>query len=78
VNGREKLPCVTPVSDYGNGATLTIEPMRNFPVVADLVVDTSALYEKMQLAQAPIDREAESLHATERSLPARPRGVQPL
>lgn len=63
VNGREKLPCVTPVSDYGNGATLTIEPMRNFPVVADLVVDTSALYEKMQLAQAPIDREAESLHA---------------
>ena len=61
VNGVEKLPCVTPVSDYGDGATLTIEPMRNFPVITDLAVDASPLYERMQLVGMPIIRQAEPL-----------------
>src|SRR5512135_1933066 len=61
VNGVEKLPCVTPVSGYGEGATLTIEPMRNFPVITDLAVDASPLYERMQLVGMPIIRQAEPL-----------------
>jgi len=63
VNGVEKLPCVTPVSDYGNGATLTIDPMRNFPVIADLAVDASPLYERMRLVGMPIIRAAESIRS---------------
>jgi succinate dehydrogenase / fumarate reductase iron-sulfur subunit len=61
INGVEKLPCVTPVSDYGNGATLTIDPMRNFPVITDLAVDASPLYERMRLVGMPIIRAAEAL-----------------
>ncbi|HET7309127.1 MAG TPA: 2Fe-2S iron-sulfur cluster-binding protein [Actinomycetota bacterium] len=37
VNGREALACVTPVDDLG--ATITVEPLANIPVLTDLVVD---------------------------------------
>ena len=37
INGREKLPCIAPVSDYA-GSEIKIEPLRNFPIVGDLVV----------------------------------------
>ncbi len=63
VNGAEKLPCVTPVSDYGNGATLTIEPMRNYPVITDLAIDAGPIYERMTLIGMPIVRAAESIRA---------------
>ena len=61
VNGVEKLPCVTPVTDYPDGAALTIEPMRNFPVITDLAVDAGPLFERMRLVGMPIIREAEPL-----------------
>jgi succinate dehydrogenase / fumarate reductase iron-sulfur subunit len=38
VDGREALACVAPVS----GETVTVEPMANIPVLADLVVDMRA------------------------------------
>jgi succinate dehydrogenase / fumarate reductase iron-sulfur subunit len=45
VNGVEKLTCITPIRDVtSNGATLKVEPLRNFPVVSDLVVDMSRFY----------------------------------
>jgi len=37
VNGREVLACVTPVQDLG--ATITVEPLANIPVLTDLVAD---------------------------------------
>jgi succinate dehydrogenase / fumarate reductase iron-sulfur subunit len=37
VNGREALACVTAVDDLG--ATITVEPLANSPVLTDLVVD---------------------------------------
>jgi succinate dehydrogenase iron-sulfur subunit len=37
VNGREVLACVTPVDDLG--ATITVEPLANIPVLTDLVAD---------------------------------------
>jgi succinate dehydrogenase / fumarate reductase iron-sulfur subunit len=73
VNGVEKLPCVTPVSDYGNGATLTIEPMRNYPVITDLAIDASPIYERMTLVGMPIIRAAESIRADRPLVP--PEGV---
>jgi succinate dehydrogenase / fumarate reductase iron-sulfur subunit len=63
VNEVEKLPCVTPVSDYGEGATLKIDPMRNFPVITDIAVDASPIYERMRLVGMPIIRRAESLRS---------------
>ncbi len=61
VNDVEKLPCVTPVTDYGDGATLKIDPMRNFPVITDLAVDASPIYQRMQLIGMPIIRQAETI-----------------
>ncbi len=61
VNGIEKLPCVTPVSDYGDGATIKIDPMRNFPVITDIAVDASPIYQRMKLVGMPIIRKAEPL-----------------
>lgn len=37
VNGREALACVTRVADLGD--EVTVEPLANIPVLADLVVD---------------------------------------
>jgi len=45
VNGVEKLTCITPIhSVTRNGGTITVEPLRNFPVISDLVVDMSRFY----------------------------------
>lgn len=53
VNGVEKLTCITTIKSVThNGGTLKIEPMHNFPVVGDLVVDTSRLYLNMEKTQA--------------------------
>lgn len=44
VNGREALGCVTPVHDLG--AVVTVEPIANVPVLADVVVDMTEFYER--------------------------------
>ncbi len=49
VNGVEKLTCITPIrSVTRNGGKLTIEPLRNFPVISDLSVDMSGFYQRME------------------------------
>ncbi|RMF50887.1 MAG: succinate dehydrogenase/fumarate reductase iron-sulfur subunit, partial [Anaerolineae bacterium] len=54
VNGRERLTCITKIKDIAqDGDTLTIEPLRNFPVLSDLVVDLGPLYRKMERVNAP-------------------------
>ena len=53
VNGVEKLTCITRIGDITqNGGTLMIEPMANFPIISDLVVDMSSLYDRMEMAGA--------------------------
>ncbi len=48
VNDVEKLTCITPIrSVVANGGVLKVDPMRNFPVVSDLVVDLGSLYQRM-------------------------------
>jgi succinate dehydrogenase / fumarate reductase, iron-sulfur subunit len=41
VNGRPRLMCMTRLSDFEETATITVTPMRGFPVVRDLVTDVS-------------------------------------
>lgn len=46
VNGQPKLTCKTRLSDYGD--TVTVEPLSNFPVIRDLVVDMDGFMEKFE------------------------------
>ena len=45
INGRPKLMCMTRMSDYAPDETITVTPMKAFPVIKDLVTDVSWNYE---------------------------------
>jgi succinate dehydrogenase / fumarate reductase iron-sulfur subunit len=51
INGRPRLMCMTRMSTFGEDETVTVTPMRTFPVVRDLVTDVSYNYDKA--AQIP-------------------------
>jgi len=46
VNGEPKLTCATFLTDYGSGP-VRIEPLRNFPVIRDLVVEIGDFLRKL-------------------------------
>ena len=46
INGRPTLMCSTFIRDLPDN--ITVEPMRNFPVIRDLVVDTDNAMDKMR------------------------------
>ncbi|HEY8532187.1 MAG TPA: succinate dehydrogenase/fumarate reductase iron-sulfur subunit [Limnochorda sp.] len=58
INGREKLPCITPVTDYRQGSTVQVDPLRHFPLVRDLVVDMGPLARAMDEVRFSIIRQA--------------------
>lgn len=72
VNGKEKLTCITHIRDVTHdGGTIRVEPLRNFPVVSDLVVDMGHFYARMDeaeysplvpIAEAPIDKGIQPSH----------------
>ena len=45
VDGRPSLTCKTRLSDFDLDETITVEPMRAFPLIRDLVTDVSWNYE---------------------------------
>ncbi len=45
VNGRPKLMCMDRLDHYEDGETISIRPMKSFPVIKDLVTDVSWNYE---------------------------------
>jgi succinate dehydrogenase / fumarate reductase iron-sulfur subunit len=46
INGRPRLMCMTRMSSYTAQETVTVTPMRTFPVIRDLVTDVSYNYVK--------------------------------
>ena len=52
INGRPRLLCMTRLSDFDESETITVTPMRAFPVIRDLVTDVSYNYEKA--AELPV------------------------
>ncbi|HEX5402781.1 MAG TPA: succinate dehydrogenase/fumarate reductase iron-sulfur subunit [Pseudonocardiaceae bacterium] len=46
INGRPRLMCMTRMSTFTEGETITVTPMRTFPVIRDLVTDVSFNYVK--------------------------------
>src|SRR5699024_8680156 len=47
INGYPRLMCMTRMSTYRQDETVTVTPMRTFPVIKDLVTDVSFNYEKL-------------------------------
>jgi len=46
INGLPRLMCMTRMNLFADGETITVAPMRTFPLVRDLVTDVSYNYEK--------------------------------
>jgi succinate dehydrogenase / fumarate reductase iron-sulfur subunit len=60
IQGRERLSCITSAFGVARHGAIRLEPLRNFPVVADLVVDMSSLAAKLEGVHASVTREVES------------------
>ncbi len=62
IDGVEKLPCITRVTDVWDGhSPLRLDPLRNFPIVSDLVVDVSGFFQRMSASSMAITRGSEPL-----------------
>lgn len=70
INGQEKLSCVVNVLELER-RTVVVEPLRNIPLVSDLVVDMNDFYARMNPADRPYVRHSEFLSAT-----ATPDGIE--
>ena len=46
INGKPRLMCMTRLSSYDPTETITVNPMRTFPIIRDLVTDVTFNYEK--------------------------------
>jgi succinate dehydrogenase / fumarate reductase, iron-sulfur subunit len=62
INGRPRLLCMTRLSDFDESETITVTPMRSFPVIRDLVTDVSFNYDKARELPsfAPPPRDADN------------------
>lgn len=58
VNGAEVLACVTALADLPGGV-VTVEPIANAPVLSDLVVDMTRLYDGLEHSGRPLVRAVE-------------------
>lgn len=60
INGVEKLPCITRVIDVWDGVhPIRLDPLRNFPIVSDLVVDVKSFFQRLSASEMQITRDAE-------------------
>ncbi len=48
IDGQPKLACNSFLRNYKNRKKIIIEPLRKFPVIADLIVDRSILFENLK------------------------------
>lgn len=64
INGKPRLGCMTRMNVYGPEETITVQPMRTFPVMKDLVTDVSWNYEQNQRIAPfkPKARDADGQH----------------
>jgi len=59
INGKPKLSCMTRMNEYAPDETITITPMKTFPIVKDLVTDVSWNYEQNKRIK-PVKLDSES------------------
>jgi len=46
INGKPRLSCMTRMNSFGPNETITVQPLKTFPVIKDLVTDVSWNYEQ--------------------------------
>src|SRR5438094_3498974 len=46
VNGQPRLMCMTRMNLFADGETVSVAPIRTFPIIRDLVADVSYNFEK--------------------------------
>src|SRR3954469_1003715 len=46
INGKPRLMCMTRMDTFEAGATISVAPIRTFPIIRDLVTDVSYNYVK--------------------------------
>jgi len=46
INGKPKLSCMTRMNSFGPDETITVQPLKTFPVIKDLVTDVSWNYQQ--------------------------------
>jgi succinate dehydrogenase / fumarate reductase iron-sulfur subunit len=46
INGKPRLMCMTRMNTFAAGETISVSPIRTFPLIRDLVTDVSYNYEK--------------------------------
>ncbi len=62
VNGRERLACITPVAEVMNSkGMIRLEPLRNFPLIGDLLVDFQPFMRHLDRVDLPLRRCSEPL-----------------
>src|SRR5262245_12527968 len=64
VNGRPRLMCMTRMNLFTPGSTITVSPVKTFPLLKDLVTDVSFNYQKAKSVPAfrPKPPEADGTH----------------
>jgi len=64
INGKPRLSCMTRMNTYPEGETITVQPLRTFPLVRDLVTDVSWNYRQKKRIAAfkPRPRGADGQH----------------
>lgn len=64
INGKPRLQCMTRLNQIPEGETITIQPLKTFPIVKDLVTDVSWNYEQNKRIRPlkPRAREADGTH----------------
>ncbi|MEZ4504013.1 MAG: succinate dehydrogenase/fumarate reductase iron-sulfur subunit [Dehalococcoidia bacterium] len=64
INGKPRLMCMTRMNTFIPGETITIAPMKTFPLIRDLVTDVSRNYEVAKTLPefAPTPRQADGTH----------------
>jgi succinate dehydrogenase / fumarate reductase iron-sulfur subunit len=60
IQGRERLSCITTAFGVARRGVLRLEPLRNFPVLADLVVDMDLLARKLEGVKAHVVKDVQS------------------
>lgn len=70
VNGRPRWTCRTHVRDVLDGRRIELAPLRNLPVIRDLVCDMSKFFAKWQRAQGRFHPTSNRTDAVAKILPA--------
>jgi succinate dehydrogenase / fumarate reductase iron-sulfur subunit len=64
INGKPKLSCMTRLNTFPEGETITVQPLKAFPIIKDLVTDVSWNFEQKKRIKPlqPRPRDADGHH----------------